>query len=105
MRYALVSDVHCNYPLLEQCVSDAIKKGVRGFIFLGDYVTDGYTGNMIVSFLKKLSKQYPCEFICGNREKLILDYRKSDNDFNKRFKLISLKTVCIKFRYFYILSR
>ena len=90
MRYALVSDVHCNYPLLEQCVSDAIKKGVQGFIFLGDYVTDGYTGNMVVSFLKALSKQYPCEFIRGNREKFILEYHNSDSEYNKRFNRISL---------------
>jgi predicted MPP superfamily phosphohydrolase len=69
--------------MLEHCVKDALKNGTEGFIFLGDYVTDGYAGNKVISFLQELSKRYPCRFIYGNREKYIKSYREMDDDYNK----------------------
>lgn len=85
MKYAIISDIHCNYLMLEQCINDAIANNVQKFIFLGDYVTDGYSGDMVISLLKKLSEKYPCEFIYGNREKYIKSYHDMSDEFNERF--------------------
>lgn len=84
MRCAVISDIHNNYVMLVNAIEDAIQNGAQRFVFLGDYVTDGYCGNEVIETLKALSEKYPCDFISGNREKYIKGYNPEDTDMNKR---------------------
>ncbi|MDR1706087.1 MAG: metallophosphatase family protein [Clostridiales bacterium] len=40
MKYAVISDIHGNYPALEACLKDARGLGVSRFLYLGDYFLD-----------------------------------------------------------------
>lgn len=84
MNWAVISDIHCNYVALLKAVKDALSQGVSKFIFLGDYVTDGYCGNEIIAFLKELSLKCECIFIYGNREKYIKSYHDVSDEENRR---------------------
>ena len=69
MRLAVISDIHSNILALKLALKDALNEQVDGFIFLGDYITDGDYANEILEVIKNLSK----EVIVGNREKYILN--------------------------------
>jgi len=80
MKYAIMSDIHCNLVTFYKLIEDAIKNGITNFLFLGDYVTDGYRGNEIIEIIKKLN----ATAILGNREKYIKNFEEMDSDFNSR---------------------
>lgn len=84
MRCAVISDIHNNKVMLFNAIQDAIENGAERFVFLGDYVTDGYCGDEVIGCLKALSEKYPCDFILGNREKYIKSYDPEDTEMNKR---------------------
>jgi len=65
-----MADIHSNYLVFKKAYEDAISKNVDSFIFLGDYVTDGFDANKIIDIIKN-SKGY---VINGNRETLFIDY-------------------------------
>ena len=37
MKYAIISDIHGNYPALKIVIEDALKNGAQYFLFVGDY--------------------------------------------------------------------
>lgn len=80
MKYAVISDIHCNSTIFYKFVEDALNKGIINFLFLGDYITDGYTGNEIIKIIKKLNSTA----ILGNREKYIKNFKEMDDNFNLR---------------------
>ena len=41
MKYAVISDVHGNYPALEAVLKDAGSQGISAFLFAGDYCISG----------------------------------------------------------------
>lgn len=75
MKIAVMSDVHSNYLVFKKAVKDARKKDVELFLFLGDYVTDGFDANKILNIIKKFN----AHVIIGNREKSVIKYSMNDN--------------------------
>ena len=49
MIYAVISDIHGNYPALKAVIDDAKAKGVEAFLLLGDYIRDTPTLNEVVA--------------------------------------------------------
>lgn len=86
MKIAVMSDIHSNYIAFISTVKDALDQGVEKFIFLGDYVTDGYDADQILDTIKRLK----AEAIIGNREKYIINYKEMDDSFNKRKNRVAL---------------
>lgn len=63
MIYAVISDIHGNYPALKAVVSDAKTKGAEAFLLLGDYIRDTPTPNEVVDTIRNLPN---CTAILGN---------------------------------------
>ncbi len=72
MKYACLSDIHGNIEAFNACVKDAFQKGIDGFIFLGDYVTDFPFENEVLNKIQEIESNYPCYIIKGNREDNII---------------------------------
>ena len=66
MKYACLSDIHGNIEAFNACVKDAFQKGIDGFIFLGDYVTDFPFENEVLDKIQEIEANYPCYIIKGN---------------------------------------
>lgn len=75
MDIAVLSDIHSNYIALETCINYAIGQGIKNFLLLGDYVSDCPYPQKTLQILYRLSEQYNCWFIRGNREEYMIDYR------------------------------
>ena len=84
MKLAVFSDVHSNIYGLKIALEDAKRNNVDKYIFLGDYITDGYLSNEILD----LVKLYGDYVIIGNRERYILNYDSSRKEY-KNYKTIS----------------
>ena len=41
MKYAIISDIHGNYPALQAVMEDMKGQCISGFIFVGDYCISG----------------------------------------------------------------
>lgn len=65
MKYAIVSDIHGNFPALSAVISDAEQAEVDAYIFVGDYVNNMPYPNEVVETIKSLEN--PC-VIRGNGE-------------------------------------
>ena len=78
MKLAVMSDVHSNIFGLRLALEDAKKMNVDKFVFLGDYITDGFISNEIIDLIK----EYGDYVIIGNREEYILNYDSSRKYFN-----------------------
>lgn len=63
MIYAVISDIHGNYPALKAVVVDAMAKGAEAFLLLGDYIRDTPTLNEVVDTIRSLPN---CTAILGN---------------------------------------
>ncbi|MFT4146190.1 MAG: metallophosphoesterase family protein [Mobilitalea sp.] len=75
MEIAVLSDIHSNYVALERCLAYAFSKGIKTFIFLGDYVAELAYPQRTMQILYDLTKEYQCYFIKGNKEEYWLNYR------------------------------
>ena len=84
MKIAVLSDVHSNIYGLRLALEDSKRNNVDKYIFLGDYITDGYITNEIID----LVKLYGDHVIIGNREKYILNYDPSRCEYSN-YKTIS----------------
>ena len=84
MKIAVISDVHSNLIGLNLALEDAKKEQVDKYIFLGDYITDGYISNEIID----LVKEYGDYIVLGNREKYIMDYNPERKEYYN-YKTIS----------------
>jgi len=77
MRYMVISDIHGNYAALEAAVMQIQDLHPNGILFLGDYISDGPDPQRVLQTLRKISADYPCHFIRGNREEYFLKNRNS----------------------------
>lgn len=75
MDIAVLSDIHSNYIALEECIHYAKDLGITKFLFLGDYASDCPYPQKTLQILYRLSEEYNCWFIRGNREDYMIDYR------------------------------
>jgi len=65
VKFAIISDVHGNYPALFQVVEDARRNNVDRFIFIGDYIFDLPFSNDVVRYISELEH---ADVVLGNKE-------------------------------------
>lgn len=63
MLYAVISDIHGNYPAFKAVIDDAMAKGAEAFLLLGDYIRDTPTLNEVIDTIRALPN---CTAILGN---------------------------------------
>jgi predicted phosphodiesterase len=79
-KIGVFADIHSNYLVFKKAIEDAKSKNVDLFLFLGDYITDGFDDNKILDIIKNLNMHA----IIGNREQSIIEYDKfKDEDWLK----------------------
>lgn len=76
MEIAVLADIHSNYVALETCMRFALKRGIRKFLFLGDYIGEMAYPERTMELLKEYREEYDCTFIRGNKEDYWLSYAK-----------------------------
>ena len=54
MRYAVLSDIHGNFPALQKVMSDAKHRGIEEFIIAGDYALSGAWPDDCIKLLQEL---------------------------------------------------
>ena len=75
MDIAVLADIHSNYIALEHCMAYALEKGIKTFLFLGDYIGEMAYPEKTMELLYDYRQKYECHFIRGNKENYWLDYR------------------------------
>ncbi|MCR5119117.1 MAG: metallophosphatase family protein [Lachnospiraceae bacterium] len=68
MKYAVISDVHGNYPALKAVLEDAKKQGISAFLFAGDYCISGPWPDECIAAIKGIDDKH---VIRGNEEKYL----------------------------------
>lgn len=74
---AVLSDIHSNYIALEKCIEYAVDRGIRTFVFLGDYVGELAYPQKTMEIIYEMSAKYECYFIRGNKEDYWIEYQKN----------------------------
>ncbi len=74
MDLAVLSDIHGNYIALEKCVEYALSRGVKTFVFLGDYVGELAYPEKTMKMIFEMDEKYNCYFIRGNKEDYWIGY-------------------------------
>ena len=69
-KIAIIADIHANIIYFKKVLEDIQKRGINDFIFLGDYVLDGFDNNEILELIKK---QNSLAIIMGNKEEFFFD--------------------------------
>lgn len=75
MELAVLADIHSNYVALAQCMEYAMERGIRSFLFLGDYIGEFAYPERTMELLREYDGKYDCTFIRGNKEEYWLGYR------------------------------
>ncbi len=75
MLIAVLSDIHGNARALKACLGHARERGAQGYVFLGDYISDGAYPQRTMEQVYDCAARFDCRFIRGNREEYMLDYR------------------------------
>lgn len=75
MEIAVLADIHSNHVALERCMRYAEERGIRQFLFLGDYVGEFAYPERTMELLRGYEEKYDCTFIRGNKENYWLSYR------------------------------
>lgn len=76
----VIGDIHGGLKALQQVISRANVTGSDKLIFLGDYV-DGWSETpAVLDFLIDLSATYPCVFMQGNHEEMLIKWLKKEDD-------------------------
>ncbi len=75
MTICILSDIHGNHLALEACLAHAESRRAQGYIFLGDYISDGAYPQKTMALLYDWMRHHDCRFIRGNREEYMVDYR------------------------------
>lgn len=65
MLYAVIADIHGNFPALEAVLADARQAGAERFLFAGDYFTDLPWTEALFETFRSLQN---ADFVSGNRE-------------------------------------
>jgi predicted phosphodiesterase len=87
MKYAIISDIHGNFPALTAVLEDAKAQRVDKFLLLGDYPNSFPWGNEVVTAIRGLKNAV---IIRGNGEDYLIDLKnKNQPDFSlEQFKPI-----------------
>ena len=73
MRYAVISDIHGNYPALKAVLADAGTQGTDTYLLLGDYTVVFPWVNEVTETIRGLK---PSFVIRGNGEDYLIDLQK-----------------------------
>ena len=73
MLYA-VGDIHGELEKLEELLEQLPLEEGDQLVFLGDYVDRGADAHGVVERLIQLRKEWPCVFLLGNHESMLLDF-------------------------------
>jgi serine/threonine protein phosphatase 1 len=73
MLYA-VGDIHGEARKLDALLASLPLVPGDRFVFLGDYVDRGPDSKGVVDRLLRLEERYPCVFLMGNHESMLLDF-------------------------------
>ncbi len=88
MRLALFADIHSNYLVFKKAFEETKNMGIDKYIFLGDYITDGYDGDKILNLIRSIDHYA----INGNREISIIEYDNTKNkDWNDYIQYFSMR--------------
>lgn len=77
MEIGVLSDIHGNYIAFERCVEELLKRDIKEFIFLGDYVGEVSHPQRTMELLYKMQREFTCHFVKGNKEDYWLNYKKN----------------------------
>ena len=77
MKYAIISDVHGNYPALAAVLADAKKQRVDGYLLLGDYYCEMPWPNEVVDAVRALPHAHVVQ---GNKEGYLTELAKQDQE-------------------------
>lgn len=77
MEIAVLADIHSNYIALDRCMEYALERGIRQFIFLGDYLGEMAYPERTMERLYDYAERYQCIFIRGNKEDYWINHRTS----------------------------
>ncbi len=73
MLYA-VGDIHAEHEKLDELLAKLpLEQGDR-LVFLGDYIDRGPDAYAVVERLIRLQQDWPCTFLLGNHESMLLDF-------------------------------
>jgi predicted phosphodiesterase len=70
MRFAVISDVHGNYPALKAVLEDTGKQNISQFLFAGDYCLSGPWPEKCIDEIRSIKEKH---IIRGNEEKYLED--------------------------------
>ena len=88
MKLAIFADIHSNYLVFKKAFELTKNMNIDKYIFLGDYVTDGFDGNKILDIIKSTDNYA----INGNREVSLIEYHKNKiDDWDKYVQWYSMK--------------
>jgi len=68
MKYAILSDIHGNFPAMQLAMEDALHHGADGFLFVGDYCVNAPWLNEVTQALQDAENSV---VIRGNEEKYL----------------------------------
>lgn len=77
MELAVLADIHSNYIALERCMGYALSRGIRDFLFLGDYIGEMAYPERTMALLYDYRQRCACTFLRGNKENYWIGYRDS----------------------------
>lgn len=77
MIYAVISDIHGNYPAFKAVVDDAMAKGAAAFLLLGDYIRDTPTLNEVIDIIRTLPN---CTAILGNGDIGVISFDNTNSE-------------------------
>lgn len=80
MDIAVLSDIHGNYLALQRCMEYTLERGIRKFLFLGDYLGELAFPQRTMHMLYDISRRYECHFVRGNKEEYWLSHRENEAD-------------------------
>ena len=83
MKIAVFADVHGNYVAFDRCMEYTLKRGIRDYIFLGDYIGELAYPQRTMERIYAMTEKYNCTFVRGNKEDYWLNYRRMEE--HKRF--------------------
>ena len=75
MKYAIIADVHGNYPALRAVLEDAGEKGITRFLFAGDYCISGPWPEECMNTIREIEEK---TVIRGNEEKYLENLQGKD---------------------------
>ena len=75
MKFAIISDIHGNYPALEAVMESVQRQGISHYLFAGDYCLSGPWPDKCVSKIKAVPEKH---IIRGNEEKYLEDLKDKD---------------------------